>query len=160
MAKSYYKLGEKASMFFDPSTGVILRPGEVLEFDKPPKSKKFSIARNGGHVIAATKEEFEACEAGKNADGALGGAKVLQEVEEDEAPVTKKEKAKLTPEEEELKAKLMEMESLEDIVEYFKEDGWVEDDLEKLNAKLGEKKKPTPAQFVKLALEINREYKD
>lgn len=160
MAKTYYKLGEKASMFFDPSTGVILRPGEVLEFDKPPKSKKFSIARNGGHVVAATQEEFKACEDGKNPDGALGGAKVLQEVEEDEAPVNKKEKAKLTPEEETLKAKLLEMESLEDVIEHFKEDGWLKEDLDKLTAKLGEKKKPTPAQFIKLALEINREYKD
>jgi hypothetical protein len=58
MAK-YYKLGEKATLFFDPTTQVLIRGKEIIEVTRLPKSKKLAVAINQGHVVVATEEEYQ-----------------------------------------------------------------------------------------------------
>ena len=57
--KTYYKLGEQAEVFYDASLRILIRKGEVLEFDKAPKSKKFNMAKAGGHISMASKAEYD-----------------------------------------------------------------------------------------------------
>lgn len=64
----YLKLGEKASIFFDPTTRLLIRGKEVIALKAIPKSKKLSIALNQGHVVNATEEEYEAFLAGNEAE--------------------------------------------------------------------------------------------
>jgi hypothetical protein len=54
----YFKLGEKASIFYDPSTQVLIRQGEVQAFKSLPKSKKVGLARRNGHITSASEEEY------------------------------------------------------------------------------------------------------
>lgn len=63
MAK-YFKLGEKASMFFDPTSQLLIRGAEVVMVERVMKTKKLSLALNQGHVIPATEDEFNAFESG------------------------------------------------------------------------------------------------
>ena len=57
MAK-YLKLGEKAGMFFDPTSQVLIRGSEVVKVERLMKTKKLVVALNQGHVINATEEEY------------------------------------------------------------------------------------------------------
>jgi len=60
MEKKYLKLGEKASVFHDPSTGVLIRNHEVVEVtSNKMKSKKIQTALRNGHISPATVSEFE-----------------------------------------------------------------------------------------------------
>ena len=63
MAK-YFKLGEKASMFFDPTSQLLVRGNEVVMVERVMKTKKLSLALNQGHVIPATEDEFKAFQSG------------------------------------------------------------------------------------------------
>lgn len=62
MAKrKFVKLGEKASSFACPTTGLkITRPGVIVELlPEHEKSKKVKAAIKGGHLESATEEEFD-----------------------------------------------------------------------------------------------------
>lgn len=56
----YLKLGPNASVFFDPSSQLLIRGGEVIAVEKLPKTKKYGLASRSGHVAHATKEEYDA----------------------------------------------------------------------------------------------------
>lgn len=59
MAK-YVKLGSKASIFHDPTTGIKVLPGQVVEVKGVGKfSKKITAALQGGHLENVSKEDFE-----------------------------------------------------------------------------------------------------
>jgi len=147
--KFYYRLGEKASVFYDPSLGILIRGAEVVALDKNPKSKKFNLAKNGGHVIVASKDEYdEYCQTlDKPTEvGTLG----LEKSKTDE-PI----KGKLSPEEVVLKKTLEAMGDNQAILDYFIAEGFLEEDIASLTNNLGDKK----SAFIKLAIELNREYK-
>lgn len=58
MAK-YVKLGKKAEIFFDPTTRTKILKGQVVKLEDRRKfSKKISAAIAGGHLIHASKEDF------------------------------------------------------------------------------------------------------
>ena len=149
--KVYYKLGENASVFYDPTTRILLTGKEVIELDKTPKSKKFNVAKAGGHVVMASKQEFDDYQA------TLGIGPVKETA--DAAPKAPKAPSKgltLTPEEVELKTTLEAMEGNQEIVDYFRDVvGFLDEDIEKLEAKLESKK----STLINLGIELNREYK-
>jgi hypothetical protein len=150
--KVYYKLGDQAGVFYDPSLRILIRKGEVVAFDANPKSKKFNMAKAGGHISVASKDEYEAY---VNQTDAVETVEVTTpEPEKKEEPEVIL-KGKLTPDELALKKTLEGMEDNSAIIEYFKNEGFLEEDIEKLNEKLDSKK----ATLIKLALELNREYK-
>lgn len=61
MADIYVKLGEKANSFSDPISGVNLSGKEVIILtDKARKSKKTDAAFKGGHLVRASRTEYEA----------------------------------------------------------------------------------------------------
>ena len=47
-----YKLGEKASFFYDPSTGFMVYPGDEVEITPQQKTKKVQKAISAGHLVA------------------------------------------------------------------------------------------------------------
>lgn len=54
------KLGNKASVFHDPSTGLTVHKGEVVELNnKQMLSKRIRSAINGGHLVYAVSEKEE-----------------------------------------------------------------------------------------------------
>ncbi len=58
MAK-YIKLGEKAEIFFDPTTRTKVLKGQIIKLeDKQKFSKKISAAIGGGHLVYSTKEAY------------------------------------------------------------------------------------------------------
>lgn len=149
--KVYYKLGELAGVFYDPSLRILIRKNEVIEFDKAPKSKKFNQAKAGGHISMATKDEFDDYQASLRGEV----KEPVKEEKANEPEVKEPVKGKLTPEEVALKKTLEGMETNEEIVEHFKLEGFLEEDIEKLTAIIEGKK----ATIIKLAIELNREYK-
>ena len=64
MSKRYLKLGPKATMFFDPSTQILIRNNEVIELEMIPKNKKITTALSQGHIVRAEAEEFLAYQKG------------------------------------------------------------------------------------------------
>lgn len=51
------KLGSKAGVFHDPSIGLTIHPGEVVEISEAKASSpRIKIALNGGHIVVATAE--------------------------------------------------------------------------------------------------------
>ena len=150
--KYYFKLGEKASVFYDPSLRILIAEGEVLEFDKLPKSKKFNMARSGGHIVSSSEEEYN-----EYLEKVSTGNLVKDKTTAEEVPATEKPevKGKLTPEEVALKKDLEGMDDNQAIYDHFKSEGFLEEDLEKLEEKLDSKK----SNFIKLALDLNKTYK-
>lgn len=60
MANKNVKLGEAANSFYDPTSGLKVLPGQVVELDnKQSKSKKVTIAMRHGHLVSATDEDVE-----------------------------------------------------------------------------------------------------
>lgn len=56
----FLKLGEHASMFFDPTSMVKILPGQVVSANaKQQQSKKLKRARNAGHIVIATQDEYD-----------------------------------------------------------------------------------------------------
>lgn len=56
----YVKLGEKASMFYDPTTEVKVLPGQAVGVtNREKESKKFKRAIGAGHLERISKEEAE-----------------------------------------------------------------------------------------------------
>lgn len=54
MAKTYVKLGKKASSFRDQASNVTILPGQVVGLDlKQMNSRKIKAALNGGHLVYA-----------------------------------------------------------------------------------------------------------
>jgi len=54
----HVKLGENASMFYDPTTQVKVMPNAAVEVSNKQKaSKKFKRALNAGHLTMLSKEE-------------------------------------------------------------------------------------------------------
>lgn len=57
------KLGAKAGVFHDPSIGLTLRPGEIVELSEAKsRSARIKIALNGGHIVVASEEKVEKVE--------------------------------------------------------------------------------------------------
>ena len=56
----YVKLGEKAESFYDPTTGTLVSKHEVVILtDKAKFSNKIKKAIAGGHLVSATKQDYE-----------------------------------------------------------------------------------------------------
>lgn len=55
----YLKLGEKATMFFDPASRIQIRGTEVVALKAVQKTKKVAQALSGGHLAWATEEEYQ-----------------------------------------------------------------------------------------------------
>ena len=56
----YVKLGEKASMFYDPTTEVKVLPGQAVGVtNREKESKKFKRAIGAGHLERISKEEAD-----------------------------------------------------------------------------------------------------
>lgn len=52
MAKTYVKLGKKASSFRDQAMNITILPGQVVELNlKQMNSRKIKAALNGGHLV-------------------------------------------------------------------------------------------------------------
>ncbi len=77
----YVQLGEKAGMFYDPTSRVKVLPGQVVEVATfQQHSKKLIKAIKGGHLDKATKEDFDKCENSiKAPKGPVKKAKVEKE---------------------------------------------------------------------------------
>lgn len=74
----YVKLGEKAGMFFDPTSRVKVLPGQVVEVTTPQQqSKKFQKALNGGHIVRVSEEDFKKADK----EGKAVSAKALAKTE-------------------------------------------------------------------------------
>ena len=59
MAK-YVKLGQKSTIFHDPTTNIKILPNQVVSLSgKSKMSKKILNALRGGHLENATEEEYE-----------------------------------------------------------------------------------------------------
>jgi hypothetical protein len=56
----YLKLGEKATIFFDPTTRILIRGTEIIAAKAFQKSKKLALALTQGHIAWATEEEYNA----------------------------------------------------------------------------------------------------
>jgi hypothetical protein len=56
----YLKLGPKATIFFDPTTQILIRGTEVIAAKAFKTSKKLALALNQGHISWATEEEYNA----------------------------------------------------------------------------------------------------
>lgn len=55
----YFKLGEKASSFYDPTSKVKLTPGVVVEVDgKIAKGRKIAEAKRAGHIVEVDEDEY------------------------------------------------------------------------------------------------------
>ncbi len=55
-----FKLGDKASMFYDTLSKRKVLPGQIVEFDaKAMSTDKFKAARQGGHLVMADPGEDE-----------------------------------------------------------------------------------------------------
>jgi hypothetical protein len=75
----FVKLGEEASVFFDPFTKIKLITNQVVELPEDYKaSKKVVVALKNGHIQYASEEEYLA---------ANGGAKTEEGEEGDEDEV-------------------------------------------------------------------------
>ena len=74
----YLKLGEKASIFFDATTRLLIRGKEVVAVRTLQRSKKLSLAMAQGHVCLASEAEYEAFKIGESA------SPVTQEMGKDE----------------------------------------------------------------------------
>lgn len=55
---NYFKLGKKASTFFDPISGVNISGSEVIALKREPKTKKFQSALSAGHIMMATEKNY------------------------------------------------------------------------------------------------------
>lgn len=54
----YLKLGEKATMFYDPASRVLIRGTEVVAVKAVQKTKKLAQALSQGHISWATEEDY------------------------------------------------------------------------------------------------------
>ena len=78
----FLKLGEHASMFFDPTSMVKILPGQVVAVNaKQQQSKKLKKAKNAGHVIVATADEYEDYLAGVKEKAAPASEEDTEEVD-------------------------------------------------------------------------------
>jgi hypothetical protein len=129
----YLKLGEKASSFYDSTSKLLIRGLEVVALPSMPKSKKVTVARNGGHIVIATKTDY------LNYISTTKGAvveeeKVTVEIEE-EAPklnLIKVPKSLKKGEQAELNRLLEGLKTLDEVAEHFKLGGWDDSDVESL----------------------------
>jgi hypothetical protein len=56
----FVKLGEHASVFSDPTSGLLVIGDEVHQLEtKHERSKKVKVAIQGGHLVHATEDEFK-----------------------------------------------------------------------------------------------------
>lgn len=151
--KVYYKLGENAAVFYDPSTRILITGKEVIELEKTPKSKKFNMAKAGGHIVMTSKTEFDEYQATLDPENAKPADETTKAPVVPENP--KGKKVNLTPEEVALKKSLEKMEDNQAIIDYFRGEGFLDEDLDKLTEKVEAKK----SELINLAIELNREYK-
>lgn len=86
---NYVKLGEKASMFYDPVTQTKILPGQVIKISGRDKfSKKISTAIKGGHLDKVEQSEYKAYmeslgKAENNSTGAEDKEEKKEKVNED-----------------------------------------------------------------------------
>lgn len=64
MAK-YLKLGEKATLFFDSESQLLICGNEVVELEMVPKNRKITTALAQGHIVRASKEDYDIFKSGK-----------------------------------------------------------------------------------------------
>ena len=127
----YYKLGENASIFYDPTTRFLIRGKEVIAVKELPKSKKVNKAKLNGHIVPATRNEY------LNYLGTTPPAeKETQETPEPEPtePLVlkkypEKPSKKLKAAVEGLKEKLT---TLKEVAEYYRGTGWTDEDCDAL----------------------------
>jgi len=81
MAK-YLKLGEKATIFFDPSSQICISNNEVIELEMIPKNKKITTALSQGHLVRSDKTEYDAYKTGSPVIAASAAVKTSQEQED------------------------------------------------------------------------------
>lgn len=133
----YLKLGPGATIFYDPSTQVLIRGGEIIAVDRLPKSKKFGLAHRSGHVMSAPSSEYEAyCKANKI---------------EPKVVSTKKRENKEPVDDYPYNPELLAM-SAEELMAMIKNEGFLEEDMAKFNGLTD------PKKIIKLYDEINKEY--
>lgn len=137
----YLKLGPTASIFFDPTTGVLIRTHEVLALTRIPKSKKLGLARRSGHITNATEKEYQTFLDGLPAEqrskiSSIPLKEKGKKVEKDTYPYNP-ELLKMTPDE---------------LRERIAEEGFLDEDMEKFTGLTDVK------AMIKLFDEINKEY--
>lgn len=131
----YFKLGTKASVFFDPATKLKVVNSQVVKVDNRVKSEKIIKALRNGHLEKATKEEYEAFISGDDSPDI------------DVNPVDNKNNQSA------MKAKFMKMKKGA-VVDWVNEYGLDDIDLEKLQAVESESQEV----YVDKLLEILEEY--
>lgn len=104
-----YRLGEKSSFFYDPSTGFMLYPGDEVEIKPQEKTKKVQRAISAGHIVAVETSQ-------KPASVSV----------EREAPVFKSMS--------DLKKGVLKTLQIQDIKSVAEKLGFDEEDMEKVNA--------------------------
>lgn len=141
----YFKLGENATIFYDPTTQFKIVADEVIEVKTMPRSKKIGIARRSGHIVTSSKAEFDAYI--KSLDGTA-----------DEVPVTvvakpvKKGKGKKEEEDDyEYNPDLLQLTPAEFRAK-IADEGFLEEDVEKFDDLKDIK------VMIKLFDEINKQY--
>lgn len=57
---TYFKLGEKSNYFFDPTTRLEVMPNTIVPVSaSSAASAKFKKAKNHGHIVAVTKDDYD-----------------------------------------------------------------------------------------------------
>lgn len=140
----YLKLGSTASVFYDPTTQILIRTHEVLALSHFPKSKKMGLAKRSGHITAATKDEYEAYLA------------TLSEKEKAKLPTTApakpKKPAKPAEDTYDYNPDLLKL-TPDEFRERVAEEGFLDDDIKKFDGLTNIK------EMIKLFDIVNEEYK-
>jgi hypothetical protein len=145
----YLKLGKKASIFHDQTSGLLLRNGEVIEYNKT-QTKRIVSALQGGAIVEIQESEYNALKQKWDATNPVAAAQKRKKIQEAVKSEPKKDNAdeedtdegtdtEDTGEDssgkEALKKKLLAM-SHENLLAYYKENFQVGDEEEKDFVKL------------------------
>lgn len=139
----YLKLGETASIFFDPTTKLLIRANEVVALSSLPKSKKIGLAKRSGHITSATKEEYEKFLATLPAEKAEKFKVTVSK--------TTKKKGKSEEDDYEYNPDLLKL-TPDQFRERVEEEGFLDEDIAKFDGMTDIK------AMIKLFDEINKEY--
>lgn len=137
----YLKLGPTASIFYDPSTGVLIRTHEVIALSRIPKSKKLGLARRSGHVTNATEKDYTTY---------LDGLSATEKAKISMVSPKEKNKKQVT-DDYPYNPDLLKM-TPDQLRERIAEEGFLDEDMEKFDGLTDVK------AMIKLFDEINKEY--
>lgn len=139
----YLKLGAGASIFFDPTSQLLIRNNEVVALERPPKTKKYGLASRNGHIVSTSKEEY---------DNFLKSTGKVSEkfIPTPTAKASKKEKPEVL-DEYEYNPELL-IKTPNEIREMVINEGFLEEDIEKFNGMEDIK------EMIKLYDILNKEY--